>query len=101
LTTASTARLIPFLRSIGFNPASTDLHPSLKIALAKIVAVVVPSPASSLVLLATDLTSWAPMFSNLSENSIFLATVTPSLVILGDPNVCSITTLRPFGPRVV
>lgn len=56
-TTASTAILIPFLRSIGFNPASTDLQPSLKIALAKIVAVVVPSPASSLVLLATDFTS--------------------------------------------
>lgn len=93
--------LIPLLRSIGFNPASTLLQPSLKMALAKMVAVVVPSPASSLVLVATDLTSWAPMFSNLSENSIFLATVTPSLVILGAPKVYSMTTLRPLGPRVV
>lgn len=41
------------------------------------------------------------MFSNLSENSILLATVTPSFVIFGDPNVCSITTLRPLGPNVV
>ncbi len=52
-TTASTAKLIPLLKSIGFIPAATDLHPSLKIAWAKIVAVVVPSPASSLALLAT------------------------------------------------
>jgi hypothetical protein len=55
--TASTAILIPLLRSIGFIPASTLLQPSLKIALAKIVAVVVPSPASSLVFCATDFTS--------------------------------------------
>jgi len=67
-------------------PAATDLHPSLKIALAKTVAVVVPSPASSLALEATYLTKEAPMFSSLSENSMLLATVTPSLVILGPPN---------------
>lgn len=60
-TTVSTAIRIPFLRSMGFMPAATDLHPSLKIALAKIVAVVVPSPASSFVLLATYLTKLAPM----------------------------------------
>jgi len=104
-------------------PAATDLQPSLKIALAKTVAVVVPSPASSLALEATYLTKEAPMFSNLSENSMLLATVTPSLVILGPPNyldfqeqimrkkffkksfLCksyySMTTLRPLGPRVV
>jgi hypothetical protein len=35
------------------------LQPSLKIALAKTVAVVVPSPASSLVLLATYFTKAA------------------------------------------
>src|SRR5690606_21132432 len=40
------------------------------------------------------------MFSNLSLSSISLATVTPSLVIRGTPNDLSITTLRPFGPRV-
>ena len=99
-TTASTAVLIPLLKSIGFNPAATDLVPSLKIALAKTVAEVVPSPASSLVLEATDLTKLAPMFSNLSANSIDLATVTPSLVILGYPKLYSITTFLPLGPKV-
>ena len=60
-TTVSTAIKIPLLKSIGFIPAATDLHPSLKIALARIVAVVVPSPAVSLVLLATYLTKFAPI----------------------------------------
>ena len=40
------------------------------------------------------------MFCCLSANSIALATVTPSLVILGAPKDCSITTLRPLGPSV-
>src|SRR2546427_3126765 len=40
------------------------------------------------------------MFSSGSLSSISLATVTPSLVIVGDPNFLSRTTLRPFGPRV-
>ena len=31
---------------------------------------------------------------------MFFATVTPSLVILGAPYVCSMTTLRPLGPIV-
>lgn len=59
--TVSTAYRIPFLKSIGFIPAATDLQPSLKIDLANMVAVVVPSPASSLVLLATYLTRLAPI----------------------------------------
>src|SRR5262249_26021115 len=42
----------------------------------------------------------APMFSNLSGSSISLATVTPSLVTLGEPHDFSSTTLRPRGPRV-
>ena len=83
--TWSTAASIPLLTSIGFMPAVTYFTPSLIIACAKIVAVVVPSPASSFVLLATSLTIWAPMFSNLSSRSISLATETPSLVILGAP----------------
>src|SRR5262245_14932735 len=69
-------------------------------ACASTVAVVVPSPAVSEVLLATSRTIWAPMFSSGSLRSISLATVTPSLVIVGDPNFLSRTTLRPFGPRV-
>src|SRR4051812_22424902 len=40
------------------------------------------------------------MFSSGSLRSISFATVTPSLVIVGDPNFLSRTTLRPFGPRV-
>src|SRR5438105_3443262 len=41
------------------------------------VAVVVPSPATSLVFCATAFTSLAPMFSNGSARSISLLTVTP------------------------
>ena len=69
-------------------------------ACASTVAVVVPSPAMSEVLLATSRTIWAPMFSSGSFSSISLATVTPSLVIVGEPNFLSSTTLRPFGPSV-
>src|SRR5262245_21738810 len=64
------------------------------------VAVVVPSPATSLVFWATALTSLAPMFSNGSGRSISLETITPSLVTLGPPNDLSMMTLRPVGPRV-
>jgi len=60
-TTSSTAICIPLLRSIGFIPAATDLQPSLKIARVRIVAVVVPSPASSFTFEATCLTRDAPM----------------------------------------
>ena len=100
LTMASTARSTPRLRSIGFMPAATALEPSLTIAAASTVAVVVPSPAISEVLDATSRTICAPMFSNLSASSISLATVTPSLVMRGAPNDLSSTTLRPFGPSV-
>ena len=44
-----------------------------------------PSPATSLVEDATCLTRLAPRFMKRSVNSMFLATVTPSLVILGAP----------------
>ena len=99
-TTASTARSMPRLRSIGFMPAATALAPSLTMAWASTVAVVVPSPAMSFVLEATSRTICAPMFSNLSASSISLATVTPSLVMRGAPKLFSMTTLRPFGPSV-
>src|SRR6266511_4393282 len=100
LTTASTATSIPRFRSIGFIPAATALAPSRTIACASTVAVVVPSPASSEVFEATSRSICAPMFSNLSESSISLATVTPSLVMRGAPKLFSRTTLRPFGPSV-
>ena len=99
-TIALTARSTPRFRSIGFMPAATDLAPSLTIAWASTVAVVVPSPAWSEVLLATSRTICAPIFSNLSSSSISLATVTPSLVMRGAPNDLSSTTLRPLGPSV-
>ncbi len=99
-TTASTAMSMPRFRSIGFMPAATDFAPSRTIAWASTVAVVVPSPAMSLVFEATSRTICAPMFSNLSESSISLATVTPSLVMRGAPKLLSSTTLRPFGPSV-
>src|SRR5580704_6255899 len=99
-TMASTARSTPRLRSIGFMPAATALAPSLTIAWASTVAVVVPSPAWSEVFDATSRTIWAPIFSNLSSSSISLATVTPSLVIRGAPYDLSRITLRPFGPSV-
>src|ERR1700682_5183168 len=69
-------------------------------ACASTVAVVVPSPAVSDVLLATSRTICAPMFSSGSFRSISFATVTPSLVIVGDPNFLSRTTFRPLGPSV-
>src|SRR5438105_12552176 len=64
------------------------------------VAVVVPSPAVSEVLVATSRTICAPMFWKRSPRSISLATVTPSLVMVGAPYDFSSTTLRPLGPRV-
>src|SRR5665213_1234662 len=99
-TTESTAMSTPRFRSIGFMPAATALAPSRTMACASTVAVVVPSPAWSLVFEATSRTICAPMFSNLSESSISLATVTPSLVMRGAPNDLSSTTLRPLGPSV-
>src|SRR5207244_4585050 len=97
---AGTALSMPRFRLIGSWPAATSLAPSVKFAGASTVAVVVPSPATSEVLEATSLTIWAPMFSYLSGSSTSLATVTPSLVIVGLPNFLSMTTLRPLGPSV-
>mmetsp|Transcript_125398 Transcript_125398/g.297737 ORF Transcript_125398/g.297737 Transcript_125398/m.297737 type:complete len:222 (-) Transcript_125398:19-684(-) len=92
---------MPRLMSIGFIPAATALQPSLKMARARTVAVVVPSPATSFVLLATVFTSCAPtLIIGLDFKSIDLATVTPSFVTFGAPKDCSITTFLPFGPMV-
>ncbi len=98
--TLMTARSMPRFRSIGFIPAATDFMPSVTMACASTVAVVVPSPAESLARLATSRSICAPMFSNLSLSSISLATVTPSLVMRGAPKLLSMTTLRPLGPSV-
>src|SRR5450631_3879382 len=98
--TAATACSMPRLRAIGLAPAATLRRPSRTIAWASTVAVVVPSPATSSVFLATSLTSSAPIFSYGSSSSISLAMLTPSLVMVGAPHFFSRTTLRPFGPRV-
>ena len=54
---------MPRLQAMGLAPAATLRMPSCTRAWASTVAVVVPSPATSLVLVATSFTSWAPMFS--------------------------------------
>jgi hypothetical protein len=71
--TAATAASMPRLRSIGLAPAATLRRPSRTMAWASTVAVVVPSPATSSVFLATSLTSSAPIFSYGSSSSISLA----------------------------
>src|SRR5215831_943525 len=100
-TATSTALSMPRLRAVGLAPAATVFTPSLKMACASTVAVVVPSPATSEVFEATSRTICAPMFSKGSFSSISFATVTPSLVMIGAPNFFSITALRPFGPSVI
>ena len=62
-TAASTAASMPFFSDIGLAPAATLRRPSRTMAQARTVAVVVPSPATSSVFLATSLTSSAPIFS--------------------------------------
>ena len=62
-TTVSTALSMPRLMPMGEAPAVTYLRPSSKMASARIVAVVVPSPATSDVFDATSRTIDAPMFS--------------------------------------
>ncbi len=99
-TPTVTALSMPALRITGFAPAATFLSPSRTMVWARSVAVVVPSPATSLVLVATSLTSCAPWFSKMSSSSISRAIVTPSLVMVGEPNFLSSTTYWPLGPSV-
>jgi len=89
-----------YLTCTGLVPAATILSPSAMKAADRMVAVVVPSPAVSLVRAAAWRTSVAPMFSTGSSSSTSLAMVTPSLTILGEPYLLSSTTLRPLGPSV-
>src|SRR5215204_564580 len=98
---ASEARSIPRLSSMALAPAATLRMPSCTIAWARTVAVVVPSPATSFVLVAASFRSCAPILANGSSSSISLATVTPSWVTVGAPYFLSSATLRPLGPRVV
>ena len=72
----------------------------MKIASAMTVAVVVPSPATSEVLLATSLDHAGAHVFELVGEFDFRATVTPSLVTVGEPKLFSMMTLRPLGPSV-
>ncbi len=91
-TTWSTAASMPRRRASGFAPAATFFWPFRTIVCASRVAVVVPSPATSFVAVATSRTSWAPWFSKTSSISISRAIVTPSFVMVGAPNFLSSTT---------
>ncbi len=62
-TATSTACSMPRFTDIGLAPAATLRRPSRTIDWASTVAVVVPSPATSSVFLATSFTSSAPIFS--------------------------------------
>src|SRR4051795_2972041 len=99
-TRHAVASSMPRRSSMGLAPSSSASMPSRTMAWASSVAVVVPSPVRSLVLLATSRTSCAPMFLNGSESSTSRAIDTPSLVIVGAPVMRSSTTLRPWGPSV-
>ena len=57
VTAASTALDIPFFMTMGLAPAARFFRPSRTMACASRVAVVVPSPATSLVLVDTSRTS--------------------------------------------
>ena len=69
-------------------------------ALASTIAVVVPSPATSLVCIETSRATCAPMFSNRLGSSTSAAMLTPSRVISGVPTGRSIIAFRPLGPSV-
>ena len=84
-TNASTAWSMPRFKSMGFMPAATYFMPSVTMPCASSVAVVVPSPATSEVLLATSRIICAPMFSSRSSSSISRATTTPELMMAGGP----------------
>jgi len=64
VTTFSTAVKISLCMLMGSTPAATAFIPSEIIAEESRVAVVVPSPDTSLVLEAASLIIWAPIFSN-------------------------------------
>ena len=98
---SSTAASIPFLISTGFCPAATCFNPSCKIACARQVDVVVPSPTKLPVLIDTCFTACAPIDSTWSSKSPnALATDTPSLVMVNWPWLSLIKTVLPAGPNV-
>ena len=99
-TMASTALSDAALERVGFAPAVTLRRPSRRW----------PRRARSRWWCRRRRCRWScwrlrgpagrPCFRKGSSSSISLATVTPSLVIVGLPNFLSRMTLRPLGPRV-
>jgi len=95
-TTALTAKSMPRFSPWG-HAGGDDLRLRARWHAPARFAVVVPSPAWSLVFCATSRTIWAPIFSNLSSSSISLR---HRHAVLGDaraPKLLSSTTLRPLG----
>ena len=80
---------------------SIILKDSLTSAWAITILVVVPSPASSAVLVDACLMIVAPRCSTGSDRFTALATVTPSLVMCGLPYSSSRITVFPAAPKVV
>jgi hypothetical protein len=101
LTAVSSPRSSPRFKSIALAPAATLRTPSAKIACARIVAVLVPSPTASPVFSAAWRSICAPRFSSASSSSISLAMVTPSLQTTGGPHFFWINTDFDFGPNVM
>ena len=91
---------MPLQRSTDFAPRSFASTPPWISALASTMAVVVPSPATSLVCIDTSRTTCAPMFSKRSCSSISEAMLTPSRVTIGVPIGRSIMAFMPLGPSV-
>ena len=85
--------------SIALAPATTLRTPSAKIACARMVAVLVPSPTMSPVFSAAWRSIRAPRFSSGSLRSNSLAMVTPSLQTIGAPHFFSISTDFDRGPK--
>lgn len=84
----------------GFIPLETYLIPSLQIACASTVVVLVPSPTSVFVFSAASITIAAHIFSIGSSNETSFATLTPSFVTIGEFPPLATITFIPFGPIV-
>src|SRR6202043_3612951 len=95
-----TASSSPSTSSTGLAPAVRHLKPSCTSTSARTVAVVVPSPATSLVCFETSRSTCAPIFSNGHSSSISLAMMTPSREMIGVPIGRSMIAFMPFGPSV-
>ncbi len=100
LVMALTAFSMPIRRLMEDAPATMFLWASDAMAYPRTVAVVVPSPAWSLVLLAASFNNSQPIDSNRSFKTVSRLTPTPSWITIGGPYSLQIATLVARGPRV-